>query len=92
MRVEIPTAATEAGAARLLDRKGKPLAIPVAVALRDDPDGSRWQTAQVSLVPLGPGDYIIEMTAGAAQAGQAGGAGTAGGSGKRTLIGFRVVQ
>jgi VWFA-related protein len=80
MRVEIPTAASEAGTARLLDRKGKPLAIPVAVALRDDPDGSRWQTAQVSLVPLGPGDYIVEMTAGA------------GGAGKRTLVAFRIVS
>ena len=65
MRVEVPTATTDAVTARLLDRNGKPLAIPVAGAVRDDADGSRWRTAQLSLTPLGPGDYIIEMTAGA---------------------------
>ena len=55
IRVEVPTAESTAVSARLLDRTGKPLAIPVAAALRDDADGSRWQTAQVSLVPLGRG-------------------------------------
>jgi len=61
--------------ARLLDRTGKPLAVPVNVATRDDNDGTRWQTAQLALAPLAPADYIIELTNGT----------------NRTLIGFRVV-
>jgi hypothetical protein len=89
IRVEVPTAEATAVSARLLDRTGKPLAIPVAAALRDDADGSRWRTAQVSLVPLGVGDYIIELTA---EAGGAGQAGRPGDVQKRTLVAFRVVQ
>ena len=43
---------------------GKPLAVPVTAAVRDDADGSRWHTAQLALAPLAPGDYVIEMAAG----------------------------
>jgi VWFA-related protein len=64
IRVEIPTTAGAAGAARLLDRTGKPLAVPVAAAVRDDADGSRWLTAQLALAPLAQGDYVIELTIG----------------------------
>jgi hypothetical protein len=88
IRVEVPTASSDAVSARLLDRTGKPLAIPVAAALRDDADGSRWQTAQLSLVPLGVGDYIIELSTEAGGAGQAGGAERAQ---RRTLVAFRIV-
>jgi hypothetical protein len=59
--VEIPTLATEAGGARLLDRMGKVLAVPVTTAIRSDADGSRWMTAQVALAPLAAGDYVIEL-------------------------------
>jgi VWFA-related protein len=64
VRLEIPTSADAAGTARLLDRTGKPLAVPVVAAIRDDPDGSRWQTAQLALAPLAPGDYVIEIANG----------------------------
>ena len=64
VRVEIPTASSDQPAARLLDRNGQPLAVPVTAAVRDDADGSRWHTAQLALAPLAPGDYIIELTAG----------------------------
>ena len=74
-RVEIPTVATQAAAARLLDRTGKALAIPVATAIRRDADGSRWLTAQLALSPLAPGDYVIELSEGS----------------DRTLAAFRVV-
>jgi hypothetical protein len=76
IRAEIPASADIASSARLLDRTGKPLAVPVASAVRDDPDGSRWDTAQLALAPLAPGDYVIEMSKGP----QA-----------RTLVAFRVV-
>ena len=44
MHVEVPSAASTA-TARLLDRTGKPLTVPVASATRDDTDGSRWASA-----------------------------------------------
>jgi hypothetical protein len=67
IRVEIPTLSTVAPGARLLDRTGKPLAVPVTGALRDDPDGSRWQTGELALAPLAPGDYVIELSEGNAR-------------------------
>ena len=64
LRVEIPTLAAEAGAARLLDRTGKALAVPVATRLRTDADGSRWLTGQLAVAPLAVGDYVIELSEG----------------------------
>jgi VWFA-related protein len=75
LRVEVPTAAGTAVAARLLDRNGGALAIPVTATIRDDADGSRWQSAEVALAPLAPGDYLIEFTSGS----------------DRTLEAFRLV-
>jgi hypothetical protein len=76
IRVEVP-AASGPSTARLLDRRGKPLAVPLTMATRDDADGTRWQTAELALAPLAAGDYVIEW------------AGVAGG--KRILVAFRVV-
>jgi hypothetical protein len=59
--VEIPSPTSDSATARLLDRTGKPLAVPVTVAMRDDADGSRWMTARVALAPLAPGDYAVEL-------------------------------
>ena len=78
----------------MLDRTGKALVVPVIGAVRDDADGSRWQTAQLALAPLAAGDYVIELMEKPGGAGKAGGAGTSGGSGaetKRTLAAFRVI-
>jgi len=54
---------------------GKPLSIPVTGAVRDDADGSRWQSAELALAPLAPGDYLVELAAGNG----------------RTLVAFRVI-
>ena len=64
IRVEIPIASSDPLTARLLDRTGKPLAVPVTAAVRDDADGSRWATAQLALAPLAPADYAIEISSG----------------------------
>jgi VWFA-related protein len=82
LRVEIPVIANTAPRARLLDRAGKALAVPVTAGQREDADGSRWVTAQLALAPLAPSDYIVEITAGGA-----GGAAPE----KRTLVAFRIV-
>jgi VWFA-related protein len=88
LAIEVPALSTGPVHARLLDRTGKPLtAIPVAASARVDADGSRWNTAQLSLVPLGVGDYVIELRNGGGET--AGGAGTA--DDTRTLVAFRVV-
>jgi len=84
LRVEMPTTSSDPMTARLLDRTGKPLAVPVTAAVRDDADGSRWATAQLALAPLAPADYAIEITAGS------GGPGGSGGE-RRLIAAFRVV-
>jgi VWFA-related protein len=78
LRVELPTPFTGTAVARLLDRTGKALAVPITSSAREDADGSRWQVTQLALAPLAPADYVIEVA-------------ESGGSGKRTLVGFRVV-
>jgi VWFA-related protein len=78
--VEMPVGAAGEVSARLLDRTGKPLPVPVASSVRDDADGSRWQTARLTLAPLAVGDYLIEIT----RAGHAPDAG-------RVLVAFRLI-
>jgi VWFA-related protein len=52
---------TWAGA--LLDRTGKTTPIPVTTGERTDAaSGQRWLTADITLAPLGPGDYVISLT------------------------------
>jgi hypothetical protein len=73
--VLLPTLSADPVSARLLDRTGKALQIPVSAAIREDPDGSRWRVAELILAPLAAGDYLIEITAPA----------------HRTLTAFRVL-
>jgi hypothetical protein len=75
LRVDVPSPGFEPVTARLLDRAGTPIAIPVSATVRDDPDSSRWLSAEVALAPLAPGDYLVEMVVGTS----------------RTLAAFRVV-
>ena len=75
LRVEVPTPSSDAVGARLLDRTGRALPIPVAGSVRDDAEGFRWQSAELALAPLAPGDYIIELAVGTG----------------RTLVAFRVI-
>jgi len=78
--VEVPMSVSAPLRARLLDRTGKPLTtIPVAVTPRTDADGSSWQTAEVALAPLAPGDYVVELSLEAAA------------DQKRTLVPFRII-
>jgi hypothetical protein len=74
LRVEVPATADVTGA-RLLDRTGKPLAVPVAASTRTDADGARWATGELLLAPLAPADYVVEISV----------------TGTRTMAAFRVV-
>ena len=65
----------------LLDRNGNRTAVPVATADRTDAaTGRRWLTADITLAPLGPGDYVVELAV------------TQGSETKKTLVGIRVTQ
>jgi VWFA-related protein len=56
-------AATPVWTAVLLDRNGTRTIVPVTVAERTDAaSGQRWLTADLTLAPLGPGDYVVELT------------------------------
>jgi hypothetical protein len=79
LRVAIPATDSLDQSARLLDRTGKALPIPVMTATLDEADGSKWRNATLVLAPLATGDYLLELSA-TESAGQA-----------RTLIAFRVV-
>jgi VWFA-related protein len=80
LRVEVPSPASNAATARLLDRAGQPMTIPVAAAERTDGDGSRWISAVLSLAPLAAGDYVMEISRGAMS------------DTNTTLVAFRVMQ
>jgi VWFA-related protein len=63
--------------ARLLDRNGNPLAVPVQTATREE-GGSTLLRADLNLAPLGIGEYLIEIAA------------TEGDRTERQMVGIRV--
>jgi VWFA-related protein len=67
LKLELATSAAGEATARLLDRTGKPLPIPVQVSERIEPGGDlRWIVVDAGLAPLGAGEYAIEVTLGEA--------------------------
>jgi hypothetical protein len=66
LRLEMPTQLPGAATARLLDRTGKPLQVPVTTSERSD-GGFRWVVADATLAPLAPGEYAIEVAVGDAR-------------------------
>ena len=68
IRLELAIAAANSPSARLLDRVGKPLQVPVQVSVRQDQEGGfAWIVVDGSLSPLAAGDYAIEVTQGDAR-------------------------
>jgi VWFA-related protein len=65
--------------ARLLDRRGQPLPVPVHVTERPL-DGHTVLAADLNLAPLAAGDYVIEVTAGS------------GSTTERRVVAVRVTQ
>lgn len=62
--LEAPLAGgAEPAGARMLDRAGTALDVPVASRVRVDADGVRWLVASLALAPFTDGDYVIEMEA-----------------------------
>jgi hypothetical protein len=63
VHLELPVSpGLKADSARLLDRSGLPLNVPVDVSERTDAiTGQRWITADLTLASLAPADYSIEL-------------------------------
>jgi hypothetical protein len=62
VRLELPAAPdVKPGTARLLDKAGTPLTVPVSVSERTDITGQRWIVGDLVLAPLAAGDYVIEL-------------------------------
>ena len=60
-----PSDGSATATARLLDRAGKPIQVPVAITSRADTvAGVRWIVADATLAPLAAGDYAVELTFG----------------------------
>ena len=64
LRIEIEAANDAPGwTGALLDRNGAKTVVPVVAGERTDAaTGQRWLTADITLAPLGPGDYVIELS------------------------------
>ena len=68
IRLELASSSTEPATARLIDRSGQPMTVPVQVSERPDPSGAfRWVVVDLALAPFGPADYAIEVTQGQAK-------------------------
>jgi hypothetical protein len=79
LRVAVPASDSSESPARLLDRTGKAMNVPVPTSTHDEADGSKMRSATLALAPLAAGEYLIELT-------------TSQSTGPlRTLIAFRVV-
>jgi len=65
----------------VLDRNGTKTAVPVTTSERTDAaTGQRWFVADVTLAPLGPGDYVVELST------------TKGSDTHKSLVAIRVTQ
>lgn len=82
LRAEAPLGTDASGfTARLLDRQGNPMAVPVsATDRRDEATGQRWLLADVTLAPLTTGEFVLALGA------------ERGGARHEVLIAFRVVR
>ena len=65
LRLEYATDVDGIPTARVLDRMGQPLPVPVQVEMRNADDGAiRWAVADLALTGLAPGDYAVSMSQG----------------------------
>lgn len=63
VRLELATLLDGKPSARLVDRAGNPLLVPVTASIRADAQdpAMRWVVAEVALAPLAPGSYEVEL-------------------------------
>lgn len=74
-------AATPVWTGAVLDRNGTKTAVPVTASERSDAaTGQRWLVADITLAPLGPGDYVVELST------------VKGAETRKTLVAIRVTR
>jgi len=78
VRVDLPLDATQPPVAEVLDRTGKTIQVPVKTSVRTE-NGIAWASAEVTLAPLAPGDYLIRIKA------------ETNGTSQEVITGFRLV-
>jgi hypothetical protein len=67
LRLEYLTDTSDQPVARLLDRMGQPLPVPVQLSSREEGEsGGRWVVADLTLAGLAPGEYAVSMALGQA--------------------------
>jgi VWFA-related protein len=64
IRLELATSSPDPATARVIDRNGQAMSIPVEVSTRADAAGFTWVIADLGLAPFGPADYAVEVTQG----------------------------
>lgn len=62
LRLEYPTDISGAATARILDRLGQPLPLPVELTERTGSEDVKWLVADLSLLNMAPGEYVVEIT------------------------------
>jgi hypothetical protein len=68
IRLEFPATGEGKPTARMLDRLGNAMFVPVQVTEKPDPSGAfRWIVADATLAPLTNGDYAIEVVLGSSK-------------------------
>jgi len=68
LRLELATTASAPATARVVDRAGAAMSIPVQVSERQDPVASfKWLVVDLTLAPFAAGDYAVEVTQGTAK-------------------------
>ncbi|MGE5360977.1 MAG: VWA domain-containing protein [Bacteroidales bacterium] len=79
LRADVPVSlAVTAVTARLLDRKGQALPVPVSATPREE-GGYTFASAEITLAPLAQGDYLLELSA------------AIGERSEKKLVAFRIV-
>ena len=82
IRMELKAeAGTPVWSGAVLDRNGTKTVVPVVTSERTDAaTGQRWLVADITLAPLGPGDYVVELST------------VEGAATRKSLVAFRVTQ
>ena len=63
LRLELPAASSAGAEARVVDRNGAPIQMPIQVSTRPDPSGGfQWIVVDATMAPFAAGDYAITVT------------------------------
>lgn len=68
IRLELPTTGSEAASARVIDRNGQVMSVPVQITERPEPSAAfKWIVVDLVLAPFAAADYALEVAQGEAR-------------------------